>query len=184
MVGLLLCGCQKEVKQTSNKNVCDLDCEKADMGAYESFKDEDHVFLTTTFKQADTMLNDKNFSGILYFGYATCPWCNEALPIMNEVAKADKLSIYYVDKHSEANEKDKDGVAKITKLLDKAYGLQKDDEGNANIFVPEVVVVKDGKIVSHHMGTLEEHDATQRKMTTEEQGQLKSIYEDMFKVLE
>ena len=35
-------------------------------------------------------------SAILYFGYPSCPWCVEALPVMNEVMKADKQHILYI----------------------------------------------------------------------------------------
>ena len=46
--------------------------------------------------------------------------------------------------------------------------------------MPFVVVVKDGKAVSGHIGTVDGHDAHERKMTEKETQELKKIYENMF----
>lgn len=180
VLGLLVAGCQTNKKSSNNKNVCDIDCETADMEGYEGFQDENHVFLNITFQQANEFIEDESFRGIIYFGFDTCPWCIEAVPIMNKVAKADGLSIYYVNKKSEENLANPEWLEETTALLDKAYGLDLDDDGTPVLYVPEVIVIKDGVIVDHHMGTLDDHDATKRKMTTAEQKELQSIYEDMF----
>lgn len=178
---LLLAGCNDN-KEKENTNVCGVDCEKADMEGYDNFMDGDHVFLEVTFDEANTFIKDKEFSGIIYFGYATCPWCIEAVPIMNEVAKAQETNIYYVNKKSEANEAHPEWLKETTKLLDKAYGLDEND-GETYLYVPEVIVIKEGKIVAHHMGTLDDHDATERKMTDKEQEELQKIYEELFEKL-
>lgn len=39
-----------------------------------------------------------------------------------------------------------------------------------------VLVVKNGKVIDGHEGTLESHDATERKMTNDEKEQLTKIY--------
>ena len=178
---LFACNADDEEKEIT-KNVCDieLDCTTADMSAYENFDDENHVFLEANFNKVNTFLDDKEFSGIIYFGYSTCPWCVEALPIMNEVAKEMGLSIYYVDKKSEINQENPDWEQTTTEYLDAAYGLNKDGEGTPRIYVPEVIVVKGGEVLEHHMGTLKTHDATERKMNEGEQEELKGIYEEMF----
>lgn len=54
------------------------------------------------------------------------------------------------------------------------------DQGEYQLYVPFVVVVKDGKAVSGHIGTVDGHDAHERKMTEKETQELKKIYEDMF----
>jgi len=183
-IGVLLVGCDKKEEET-NANVCDIDltCNEADMSAYEGFNDKEHVFLEIDFEKANAFLQQDDFNGIMYFGYPNCPWCLEALPIMNEVAKEKKLSIYYVDKKSEINKQHPQWEEETIKYLDAAYGLQKDDHGDARLYVPEVIVVKDGMVVAHHMGTLNEHDATKNKMNEAQQSELKKIYEEMFSKL-
>lgn len=182
---LFACDSGKE-EETGNKNVCDvdLDCDTADMSGYENFDEEDHVFLEINFDEATKLLETDDFSGIIYFGYPTCPWCIEALPIMNEVAKGKEQSIYYVNKRSDINQEHPEWEQAATDILDAAYGLDKDDDGNPRIYVPEVIVVKDGEVVAHHMGTLDEHDATERKMTDDEKAEVKEIYEEMFSKLQ
>ena len=44
------------------------------------------------------------------------------------------------------------------------------------LYVPLVLVVKNGKVIDGHEGTIESHDATERKMTNDEKEQLTKIY--------
>lgn len=179
---VMLFGCNENNNNNSSSgNVCDIDCEVASMEGYEGFEDTDHVFLDINFDKANTYIQDENFTGIIYFGFATCPWCIHALPIMNDVAKSLDLNVYYVDKKSEENEANPEWLETTTKLLDEAYGLEKDDDGNPRIYVPEVIVVKNGEVIDHHLGTLDDHDATEREMSDTEKTELTSIYEKMFK---
>lgn len=54
--------------------------------------------------------------------------------------------------------------------------MSNNDEGILTLYVPLVLVVKDGKVIDGHEGTLESHDATERKMTNDEKKQLTKIY--------
>lgn len=180
---LLLTGCnskEKTKEKDNSQNVCDVDCVKSDMEEYETLQGVDHVFLETTYEQAIQKLEDDTFTGILYFGFPKCPWCEEAVPIMNEIAKEKNLDIYYVNKRSEDSLAHPELETKIIKILDEAYGLDKDKEGNLRLYVPEVVTVRKGKILSHHLGTVDGHDAKERKMSDDEISLLTSIYQKMF----
>lgn len=46
--------------------------------------------------------------------------------------------------------------------------MSNNDEGILTLYVPLVLVVKNGKAIDGHEGTLESHDATERKMTDDE----------------
>lgn len=182
LFSLLLIGCSstKEKEQEKEKAVCDVDCKQSNMDEYEGLKDGNHVFLDTTYEQAIQKLEDDKFSGILYYGYPSCPWCEEAVIIMNDVANDLEQNIYYVNKKSEDSLNHPELEQKTIKILDEAYGLEKDDEEQPRLYVPEVVVIKKGKIIAHHMGTVEGHDAKERKMNDDEKLLLTSIYEKMF----
>lgn len=54
--------------------------------------------------------------------------------------------------------------------------MSNNDEGILTLYVPLVLVVKNGKVIDGHEGTLESHDATERKMTNDEKEQLTKIY--------
>lgn len=99
---------------------------------------------------------------------------------MNEVAKADKQHILYIQTRDDKKEllytqDQKKEMISYTKQF-----MEKDDEGEYQLYVPFVVVVKDGKAVSGHIGTVDGHDAHERSMTDKEKQELKKLYEDMF----
>ena len=54
--------------------------------------------------------------------------------------------------------------------------MSNNDESVLTLYVPLVLVVKNGKVIDGHEGTLESHDATERKMTNDEKKQLTKIY--------
>lgn len=191
LILLLLCGCASKPAESKSKtntsNYCgdntkDAACsieEPADMSGYEDFDGKDSRFAQATMKEALALFKEGK-SGILYFGYPKCPWCIDALPVMNEIAKEDGLTIQYVrtrddDKKLMYSEEEKKELISYTEKY-----LNKDDEGDYQIFVPFVVVVKEGKAISGHIGTVDSHDAHERKMTNEETKELKNIYKTMF----
>lgn len=49
-----------------------------------------------TLEEADKMLEEG--SGVIYFGFASCPWCRNLVPTLLDVAKEEELEeIYYVN---------------------------------------------------------------------------------------
>lgn len=185
LLSVASCADAKEEKEnmesSKTANVCDIDCESADMSEYETMLEENHVFNEVSFAQSNELLKSEDFTGIIYYGYPACPWCVEAVPIMNEVAKDYNLQIYYVNKKSQENINHPEEEEKAIQILDAAYGLDKDKESEKpRLYVPEVVVVKEGEVLSHHMGTVKNHNAHERVMSEDEQRILKTIYENMF----
>ena len=115
-------------------------------------------------------------SGVLYFGFSSCPWCKEAKPILKKVAKENGIDIQYVKvKDEEKNRLYTDDQKAIIEPYIQDY-MSNNDEGILTLYVPLVLVVKDGKVIDGHEGTLESHDATERKMTNDEKEQLTKIY--------
>lgn len=110
-----------------------------------SYLSKSNVFKITTIDNAINVL--KSGTGVIFLGFSSCPWCQAYAPILNEAAKDhDSINVYYVDiKESRANNTKE--YQEIVSLL-KNY-LSNDDEGNPRIFVPNVVFVKDGKIVAN-----------------------------------
>ena len=54
--------------------------------------------------------------------------------------------------------------------------MSNNDEGILTLYVPLVLVIKKGKVIDGHEGTLDSHDATERKMTDDEKEELTKIY--------
>lgn len=104
---------------------------------------------------------------VIYFGFASCPWCRSILETLIEVSKEESLSqIYYVDISNIRDtyeikngklEKTKEGTEGYYKLLDlfkdklEDYKITDDagkttDTGEKRIYAPNIVGVIDGEI--------------------------------------
>ena len=124
-------------------------------------------------KELDEFL--KNGTGILYFGYSTCPWCRNVVPILIDAARDSSIyTINYVDIHKV----DIDKINLVEKLKDY---LSEDENGNKRFAVPDVYVIKDGEILDNHLGTVDSYHNPYKGMTDGEKNELKEIYMEMFR---
>ncbi len=176
---LLLMGCGSDNRYRGVINTIDLNYEIADMSGYEGFTDTDHVFRQITMHES-LRLFDEGGSALVYFGYTHCPWCIEAVPIMNEAAKASDLPIYYVDATDKSGQEEGD-LDKIKEHT--AQYLSKDSEGELKFYVPVVFVIRNGETVDAHISTLGSHDAYSRDLTESEKKEVYEIYMKMFERL-
>lgn len=185
---VLLVGCSivKTPEQNPNKPFCGFEdeCSKgnADMSDYEGFMETENVFVKSNMQEVLKMIEEGK-SAIVYFGFPDCPWCIEALPIMNEVAKTYHQNIYYVQTRDEDRnliytEEEKSAILEVVGEFE-----EKDDDGQIQLFVPLVVVIQDGQAISGNVGTVDGHDAHERKMSEEEKAALTDIYDTMFAML-
>ncbi len=184
LIVLVLFGCAKKDESSNNTHYCNDDegtCGVSEENTldYEGFDDQEHIFIESSMNDVIKMFEKKQ-SGIVYFGYPKCPWCIEAVPVMNECAKLYNKNIYYVrTKDDNGKYLYTDQEKKKLFVYIKDY-LDCDDKGNKHLFVPYVLVIKDGNIVQNHLGTVKTHDSENRKMTKEETEELESIYKKMF----
>ncbi len=157
---------------------------------------------TNTVKYADEdeivdILNNR--TGIIYFGYKTCPWCRSLLPTLTKIAEENNETIYYLDiydirssfelKDNSVN-KVKDGSSgyyKILRLLDSYLEdfYLTDDEGNKfdtkekRLYAPTVVAVSNGEVKSIHVGTVSSQESAYDKLTNEQTKELEEIIEKL-----
>ena len=147
----------------------------------------------------------KEGTGIIYFGFADCPWCRTLLPVLFKTL--DNMSIerlYYLnigsirdtlvlnDKNKvEVKEEGTQGYYKIVEALDSvldSYYLttsdgKKVDTKKKRLYAPTLVGVKNGEIVGIHVGTLESQENAYDDLTIEQEEELsKSIQELVNKV--
>jgi len=126
-------------------------------------------------------------SGIIYFGFAACPWCRNAVPVLLDAMQATDLdTIYYVNVREDDNPNkdirdtyvlDSKNKARQSREAEKAYYdvlrlLANDldsyflttengkivDVGEKRLSLPTVVAVKDGIVLKVHKGTFEGHN--------------------------
>ncbi len=151
-------------------------------------------------KEALDVLNSKE--AIIYVGANWCPWCRNAVPVLFDVCKDYKVdTVYYLnlDNDKSAFEikdddlvKTKDGSKEYYELLDKLddvleeYTLTSQDgkvynTGEKRIYMPFVIGIKDGKVVSNHTGTvtLDENQSKYDKLTTSQYEELYNTYTNL-----
>ncbi len=177
VMAVFLCACSSSQTKGCPVNMVQPSGERADMSAYDTLEDDEHVFYKKSMEEVVAMFEEKQ-SGIIYFGYPGCPWCEEALPVMNEVAKTKGLTICYAETY-DGKEYQLKGETK-DKIYSYLDAFLSEDDGEKVMYVPFVVVVKDGVAVAANAGTVESHDAHERKMNDSEIVELTNIYQDMF----
>ncbi|MEG2457676.1 MAG: hypothetical protein RSB41_02160 [Bacilli bacterium] len=107
-------------------------------------------------------------TGVVYLGFPECRWCKSYVTLLNDIAKSSNIkNIYYLNILQDRKNNTKD-YQRIVELLSKE--LRHDEEGNPRVYVPEVIIVKDGKIVGHDNETcvVTKEDGTPLEYWTEE----------------
>jgi thiol-disulfide isomerase/thioredoxin len=120
----------------------------------------------------------KSGTGIIYFGFPDCPWCQSAIPVLLKAAKEmDIDKIYYFDP-KEIREENTDTYQEIVKLL--GDNLNSDENGNKRLYVPDVYFVSGGKIIGHHFKTVDTQiNPKSNPLTNDEKTELKKIYKQL-----
>ncbi len=145
----------------------------ADMSEYEGVGEE-HVFVSKEYPDLLEMIENKE-TAIVYIGRESCPFCYELVPVLNEVALENEVTVYYVNTRTNHSTSD-EGKAQLEEI--KIYlndFLTEDDEGNKAMYVPNVLFMKEGEVFANHVSTVDGHDANESKMNDEQTAQLKDI---------
>ncbi|NLC96368.1 MAG: lipoprotein [Erysipelotrichaceae bacterium] len=179
VVLLTLAGCNSKKDETIDiESKITLNSSKADMSDYVYFSDTDHVYEIVSIKESNRMYTEKG-SGILYYGYSQCPYCNRIVSALNDAGKETGVKIYYIDLYGE-DYADED-INNLFTNLDPI--LEKDSSGEAAFYVPEVVAIKDGEIINHHLSVVDSYEDVTKNLTDSQYKELKDIYVSMIKEL-
>ncbi len=151
-----------------------------DMSVYQGFTDNNHVFKRTTMKESFRLL-DEEATGILYFGYSTCPYCLKVVPILNDLAKKYGQRVYYIDVFSDTDPISDDDINRY--LSDYVEFLETED-GEPVFYVPQVFVIANGKVVDGHTGAVDSYEPDkQSDLSSEQRKELTYILESMIRVI-
>ena len=118
------------------------------------------------------ILNNK--SGIVFLSSPTCPYCRASISSLLKAAKELKMTtIYYYDISKDENETDSEN--EIQEL--KRYGIITENEEGKNAWkIPQLLNIKDKKIVSSANGAMYELENGQTKYDKLTQIQENDIY--------
>lgn len=181
-------------KKVSITNSFPVTSKTLDMSGYKWLDDKSPAFIQISMEESMKLI-DGGGSGILLYSYPTCPWCNRAVPVLNEAAKEMGIHIYYIDVYetelmsTDGKSFSTEGKAVIQSMLTHFDSILKHEVNTATgvseptLYTPEVVAIKKGEITSHHTSLVDgvtiSSDADQ--MTDDQKAELKGIYEDLIR---
>jgi len=184
---VLLAGCFNKTegkKNTSSDtltitNKVSLTSTKVDMKGYKWIRNDVADFQLISLKESLRMFEEGG-TGILYYGYDECAWCNRAVPELNEVAKELNLTIYYVDASAKV---EKDDYKKLLEYIDPV--LKVNSSGEKGFYVPAVIGVKNGKLVDYHVSLLDSFELSKddpnKQLSDAQKQELQDIYRNIAK---
>ena len=168
-VTCLVAGCAAGSQASSKTDACSDSSAQACDAAGEPAKG-DYGFIPMEFDDAVSLFQEGK-SGLLYFGFPDCPWCREAVPILQQEAAAAGVDIYYIrTRDDERNRLYSDEQKERIIPYLKDY-MDNDENGVLTLYVPVIVAVKDGKVTAGHVGTVDGHNAKLGEMTAEQKKQ-------------
>ncbi len=150
----------------------------ADLSGYQWLYDDKPAFALITLQESIRMFSEKG-SGILVYSSDTCPWCNRAIPVLNDVLKEYGVRAYYVDTNmpiAPDKEQSKKLYDELCSYIVSIFEL--DEDGEPTFQIPEVIAVKNGEIVGHHLSLVDSFVLAdeESQMTDGEIEELKTIY--------
>ena len=184
---VLLAGCFNKTEGKKNAssetltitNKVSLTSTKVDMKGYKWIRNDVADFQLITLKESLRMFEEGG-TGILYYGYDECAWCNRAVPELNEVAKELNLTIYYVDASAKV---EKDDYKKLLEYIDPV--LKVNSSGEKGFYVPAVIGVKNGKLVDYHVSLLDSFELSKddpnKQLSDAQKQELQDIYRKIAK---
>ncbi len=87
-------------------------------------------------------------SGVVFLGFPQCPWCQHLSEYVDRAARAEGVDKIYYLNIRDARASNNEVYQKLVKKLEPY--LDKDDNGKPRIFVPDVSIVKNGKIIGRY----------------------------------
>lgn len=126
----------------------------------------DNVFV---YKSASEIIDIlKTGTGLVYLGFPECPWCQKYSVYLDEVAREQNLEKIYYYNVRQIRADNTPLYQEMVRLIGE--NLDKDQDGNPRIFVPDLTTIKDGKIIFHDNSTSlnTSEDGTPAEWWTEE----------------
>jgi len=137
----------------------------------------------------------KDGTGVIYFGFPTCPWCRNLVPVLLDAAEEVGIdTIYYLNNLDSRDVKkinddgeivvEKEGTKNYYKLVDKLSSVLGEYEGLNDssikrLYFPTVIVVKDGKILGSQISTVDSQKDPYVKLNDSQYKELKDTLEDL-----
>lgn len=139
----------------------------------------DNVYKYITIQEAINIF--ENGTGVVLFGFKECKWCQNYVPILNELAKEHEVAtIYYCDIKEDRSMNSYEYQALLKKLQEHLYD---DNNGNKRLYVPDVYFIAEGKILGHNNDTSTQEGTDIEEYYNENIEELKNKLNTLFEQL-
>lgn len=114
--------------------------------------DQNNIYYFATYDEVVELFT--NGTGIVFFGFPACPWCQIYAPVLDEAARERSVDKIYYLNLKDMRKNNTDEYQKLVELTSDY--LEVDENEEKKIFVPDTYFIKNGKIVGHNnsMSTL------------------------------
>lgn len=189
---------QGSLSSDMSENVFEHNFPSSDLSGYDI--EGNHRFFDVTMYEALKLLEDATFDGVLYFGFPACPWCQAAMPLIYQASQETQTDVFYVSRRHEIRETKNWEIwdAEMAEWLDERIEMRwfyldengevteeiTDEPYRPNIFVPQIIHIRNGQVIDNHRGTFDGHsrldDRTLPELTDSEHTMLLEIYTRIF----
>lgn len=164
LIGLIMItGCS--VKKTEELS-------SAERFAVEYSISEDNPFEYATIDEVLDII--KNKSGIIFFGNSDCEWCIESASILNDALNYKNIEKVYYYNPKDIREKNTKKYQELVELL--GDNLEKDENGESYLYLPDVYFIKNGKVIGHNNDTATMSGNIDEALTEENKKKLRKAY--------
>ena len=164
--GIMICGVVLWIlinKQQETKSEIPKGCEEQSACSIdEADNQKDDWFIGLTMEDALQKLENQE-DGVYYFGYEDCPWCQDAAPVLKEVAQEHQKKVYYIRTRDEDHNLMYDDEQKERIINYLGEYMETNEDGQLTLYVPMVVEMKNGKVKNTHIGTVDSYDPNDRR---------------------
>lgn len=159
---------------------------------YPKINDRKHIFQSATAKEVIDILEGETGqiqSGqaegdIIVFSFPECPWCQEALPRVNQVAKELGIKKVLLLNIRQMRDQKTPEYLEIFELVKDHIEFSGDSKEQVKINVPTIMVVRNGEIIGSHLSTVSGHTLDENKqlppLTEAQEEEFLIILRDLF----
>jgi thiol-disulfide isomerase/thioredoxin len=154
-------------------------CKASFEDEYPMFKDQEHIYQIANYDEVISAFTVEEGAHLILFAFKECPYCQLTMPLINEAALElgfEKI-LYFDIKSMRSN-----NTAEYQLLLgylDSKVGDLDIRDGEIRLTVPDLYVVKDGKILSHHIATFKRDGSYVLDLVEAEIEELLHLYKEM-----
>lgn len=155
-----------------------------EMSGYTMMNDPDPAFYQISVTDSLDMVQSHEATAVLVYADTNDPYCQRAIPILNEVAKDTGTNIFYVDMLDERfTSKSEDEQNQIISNFITAYTsvFPVNEDGTQSFSIPFVVGIKEGEVAQGHTSLVDsfEYIDDGSQMNDEQVNELKNIYTEI-----